>query len=343
MWRRWWITCLKAKVGVQMPRRPRLTPGRLTALWVVLRTLSRFSGAAAAPSSLRILAARSSLRSGGLPIDDGYQLGLSAGFLTESAGPTTELGILGSLALRLGDEDEPNREVVRLFLSVLTFSYPPPWVAFWQGDPSSLTLVLPDPDQRLLERAELLPIPGPEDFTGWMWWKALARVPLPMETAGFRKAVGDAGEELSVEYERRRLTADGFPELARLIRWVGRESPAYGFDIASFWGRDPTGQGGAPREPTGPLAIEVKSIATPGGPRFPLYLSYHEWETARELHDRYLFHLWDGISPGPELRSHRERPMLVTPQEVAPHLPAAAPCSELCRWQTTYVELPLVI
>ena len=50
-----------------------------------------------------------------------------------------------------------------------------------------------------------------------------------------RKAIGDAGEELSFDYERRRLREEGFPDLAARVRWVARETAAYGFDVLSFF------------------------------------------------------------------------------------------------------------
>lgn len=323
-----------------MPRRPRLSPGRLTALWVILRTLSKFGGTAH-PNSLRTLAARSALRSGALPIEDGYELGVSGRFLVEREELTTTLGPFGAEALNLCDEDEPSREVLRLFVSVLVLGDPPPWVAYWQGDPSSLDLVLPEQERRLLEHAELLPIPDQQDFTGWIWWSALSRVPLPEEAGAFRKAIGDAGEELSIEHERRRLDSEGFPDLARLVRWVGRESPAYGFDIASFWGKAPTGRGNNTSEPQRPLAIEVKSTFALVGPKFPIYVSHHEWDMAQGLRDSYLFHLWDGVNPRPELKSRRSQPLVVTIQEIERHVPNSATCGEACRWQSSYIELPM--
>ncbi len=323
-----------------MPRVPPLTPGRLTALWVVLRTLARFGGVAKA-AALKALAGRTALRSGGLPIEDGFELAVLGGFLVQNGNGNVKLGPTGSEALSFNEEDEPNREVLRLFLSVLTLADPPPWVAYWQGDPSSLDLVVPQPEKRLLEAAGLLPPPDTEDLTGWGWWKALSLVPRPEETAALRKTIGNAGETLSLEYERHRLTAEGFPELARHVRPVGRESPAYGFDIASFWGLDPMRSGKASAEAGRPLAIEVKSTSLPVRNKFPFYLSSHEWHLAQELGGNYLFHLWDGVSPTPNPQSRRSDPIIATPSGLVDHLPEPSCCAEECRWESTYIELPV--
>ncbi len=340
MLRRSSITYSSANDEKRMSRVPPLTPGRLTALWVVLRTLARFGGGAKA-GALKALAGRTALRSGGLPIEDGFELGVVGGLLVQNGSESVRLGPTGSEALSLDDEDEPNPEVLRLFLSVFTLADPPAWVAYWQGDPSSLDLVVPQPERRLLVTAGLLPPPDRADLTAWGWWKALSLVPRPDETAAVRKIIGDAGEALSLEYERRRLIADGFPELARRVRPVGRESPAYGFDIASFWGLDAMRSGKASVEPGRALAIEVKSTSLPARNRFPLYLSSHEWEVTQELGGNYLFHLWDGVSPHLNPTSRRNDPIIATPGELAEHLPKPPSCAEVCRWESAYIGLPV--
>ena len=63
----------------------RLTPGRLTALWLMLQTLAELGGRAEV-SDLRASARRSALRAGGLPISDGLKLAREGGFMFESAG-----------------------------------------------------------------------------------------------------------------------------------------------------------------------------------------------------------------------------------------------------------------
>src|SRR5713101_8272346 len=146
-------------------------------------------------------ASRSSLRSGGLPIRDGYALAVKGGFL-KKIGSDVELTRLGSDALALCSEDEPSTGVRRLFISVLLLNDPPPWVAFWQGDPTSLELVLPDADRDALSSAGLFPASKNGDLLTSAWWSALEIVPVPQETQAQRKMIGDAGEELSFEYER---------------------------------------------------------------------------------------------------------------------------------------------
>jgi hypothetical protein len=310
-----------------------LTPGRLTALWLVLRTTKKL-GSAAEIDEIRGYAARSSLRSGALPVADGVRLAREGGFLCEHGSRVT-LGHLGYQALALADEDEPPQEARRLFMSVLLLRDPPPWVAYWQGDPGSLDLVVPERERRSLSEAGLLPPgEGPDELVGWSFWRALGRVPLMEETAAQRKLIGNAGEELTIAHERQRLTLEGHPELAAQVRWLTQESDAYGFDVLSFAGRsDPV--------PETPIAIEVKSSSLPATTYVRFFLSAHEWDTATELGDRYLVHVWTRVDPGPPARARDPGPTVVRAADIVGHLPTSPNCGDPCRWQSAEVHLQL--
>lgn len=310
------------------------TPGRITALWVVLKTLQKMDLRA---KTLEVLsfASRSGLRSGGLPIDDGLELGLRGGLIMEVDSDLVP-GPLGLEALRLCDEEEPSGPVRRLFLSVLTLRDPPPWVAYWQGDPTSLDLILSDADKGMLASAGLYPPGKGEDLLSMGWWRALAVVPIPAEVMAQRKVIGDAGEELSLRFERARLIQEGFPSLADQVWWVARESPAYGFDVASFGGKT-----FGKKEPEAPLAIEVKSVGYPVRKRFPFHLSVHEWTAAAELGTRHIFHLWNSVRPGPIPTAGSASPLVVRGSELLSHLPGPTSCRGGCQWESVYVELPV--
>lgn len=310
-----------------------VTPGRLTALWLVLRSLAKLGGRVDV-EELVGFAAKSSLRSGGLPVRDGLRLALRGRFVHDGS-LGVALSETGNEVLSLCDEEEPNSSVRRHFLSVLVLMDPPPWVAYWQGDPDSLDLLLSESDRSLLESAGLYPpMPDEQDLARAGWWDALAVVPLSESVLALRKAIGDAGEELSIAYERSRLRAEGHPDLAERVWWAGRESPAYGFDVGSF-------VGGADAPDT-PLAIEVKSVAYPVGSIFPLHLTVHEWRTARRLGARHRFHLWDSVKLPIQSQSPPRTPRLAVLNEFTSHLALNPPCGGSCMWESMLVELPIV-
>jgi hypothetical protein len=243
------------------------------------------------------------------------------------------LAPLGRSVLDLADLEEPSDEVRLLFVSSLLLRDPPMWVAFWQGDPDNLGLAIPDSERALLEQCGLYPQRGVDDLASWAWWDALKEVPLAEQTGPYRKLIGDAGEQLSLAYERTRLDAEGFPDLSRRVRWVARESAAYGFDVLSYSGRSDS-------NPIRQLAIEVKSIAPRAGDVFPFYLSEHEWRTSTALASAYVFHLWDGVDPVEPPRSQRN-PWIVMPQQVTQHVPGRPGCGHWCSWTTARIELPV--
>lgn len=310
----------------------RLTPGRLTALWLILQTLNELGGRAET-SDLRATARRSALRAGGLPVPDGLSLAREGGFLHESAG-TCALEPLGERALAMSDAEEPPAEVRRLFITVLFLRRPPAWVAWWQGSPADIDAVLPSDEKRVMIDAGLLPQPRTEDPGGWAWWKALGRVPLPEQTAIARKRIGNAGEQLSVEFEQRRLRSQGYDDLADAVRWIARESDAYGFDVLSHAGNDH-----APLAAHDPIAIEVKATALPVVDSFPLFFTIHEWEVLSGLGPRGVLHLWPAVDIGPPPRSAAEQPIICPPASLAEHLPGPPECGEICGWQSAELRL----
>ena len=312
----------------------RVTRGRLTATWHVLRTLEKLGGQAEA-SDVISFARRSSLRGGGLPLQDGVRLAREGNFLLDRAG-TFALQPLGVRALGLGQEDEPSQDVLRLFVTVLLLRDPPTWVAWWQGAPADIETVIPEGERVVLEDAGLLPPPSPGDPAGWGWWQALGRVPLPEQTAIERKEIGNAGEALTVEYERWRLTEQGHVDLASQVAWVAQESDAYGFDVLSFAGDDH-----GDLSPNSAIAIEVKSTTLPAGPVFRCFLTAHEWETAIGLGNRYVLHLWQSVDPGPPPASRNDRPLILPASVLTDHLPGGSNCGDRCAWQSARLELPL--
>jgi hypothetical protein len=221
-------------------------------------------------------------------------------------------------------------------LSVLLLRYPPAWVPYWQGDPSSFDIVLPEAMKEILEDAQLVSDGRVADVENWSLWNALQRVPQPEDTAALRKAVGDAAEELSLVYEQRRLEAEGYPDLAERVRWVARESAAYGFDILSFSGKM------FPAAPESQLAIEVKGQSLAARPVFSLYITRHEWRTAKALSDSYILQLWHGVSREEgTIQAANSVPIVIRGSVLEAHLPARPSCGAPCDWCSAFVSFPI--
>lgn len=311
----------------------RISPGRLTALWTVIRTLQKMGGSAQ-KDELRRMASRTSLRSGGLPIKDGLQLALEGGFIV-SRDEELYLDYLGIEAIQLESEDEPGPELLRMFLSILFLRDPPTWVAYWQGDPQSLEFIVPETERRLMAEVGLYPENEVTTFEGKAWWTALRFVPLLQEETAFLTVIGNAGEQLSLDYERQRLNNEGFPGLAEGVRWVAQESAAYGFDILSYRGST------FPGNPDNRIAIEVKSSTSPIAKHFSFYLSAHEWATALEVGDDFVMHFWDAVDPGPPVKSRRAEPIVALGKDLREHLPGPPPCGDNCQWESARIEIPL--
>jgi hypothetical protein len=95
------------------------------------------------------------------------------------------------------------------------------------------------------------------------------------------RALGRAGEELVVEFEKRRLHDAGHKELAEQVRWVSDlEGDGHGYDIASF-----SATSGDRR------LIEVKT--TTGPQTTPFFLSRNEERVSRERDEFRLYRLYD--------------------------------------------------
>lgn len=102
----------------------------------------------------------------------------------------------------------------------------------------------------------------------------------PVERDAKNRALGRAGEELIVDFERRRLHEAGRRDLAQRVRWVADlEGDGHGYDIESF------ALDGQKR------LIEVKT--TNGGQRTPFLLTRNEERVAREREEFRLYRLYD--------------------------------------------------
>lgn len=95
------------------------------------------------------------------------------------------------------------------------------------------------------------------------------------------RALGLAGEQHVLEFERVSLMSAGRPDLAKDVRWVSEEDgDGLGYDIASF---TPEGR---------PRFVEVKT--TNGWERTPFHISRNELEVSERLREDWrLMRIWN--------------------------------------------------
>jgi hypothetical protein len=103
----------------------------------------------------------------------------------------------------------------------------------------------------------------------------------PVERDMHNRKLGENGERLIFEYEKRALVAFDRSDLAKKVRWISKEEgDGAGYDILSF---DDRGE---------KKFVEVKT--TTGGNRTPFFISRNEHAFANEERERYhLVRLFD--------------------------------------------------
>lgn len=130
------------------------------------------------------------------------------------------------------------------------------------------------------------------------WWDFVSgRVRLEGDRQKLER--GRMAEELSLEYERKRLKSEG---IVKEPKWMAIEDNTAGYDILSY------------NKGTYDLInklIEVKStVASP----LRFYVTRNEWNQAVAVGDAYLFHIWNLAVNPPVL-------YIKMASDIAPHIP----------------------
>ena len=113
---------------------------------------------------------------------------------------------------------------------------------------------------------------NPKELPDYM--KELVRKFDPVERDMRNRKLGEAGEEMVFEYEKRFLTGCDRPDLAKDVRWVSKEEgDGAGYDILSF---DTRGE---------KRFVEVKT--TIGGNKTPFFISRNEHRFAERNADNF--------------------------------------------------------
>ncbi|MGV8084320.1 MAG: DUF3883 domain-containing protein [Coriobacteriia bacterium] len=248
---------------------------------------------------------------------------IASGLIDTSDGlvtPTT-IGSAIAAASRAGDYVFARRAILAQLirtthLSLLSMAY--------MSEPAIKVFIDPDVVQCLVE-LRLLDRNSDESRE---WWKALTQM-AEIADDQHLKEMGNRAEEMTVYFERERLSSAGLDHLAAQVTWVSRVDESLGYDVISFAG---------PLHPvldsSEEIQIEVKAYGNVHGrPRF--FLTRNEWMTALEHSQTWVLYCWRAA----DLR--RETPgapyAVLSVEQLAPWVPQDA--GDQGQWATCQVFL----
>lgn len=223
-----------------------------------------------------------------MPVDDGLTILMIIGLieLVDGKISVTEAGLK---IIALCENEEPNLSVIRQILLPIIKKMTPAWITFAGRPLEERIIAIPERWREVLYKAELLSAPLSEEAQ--KWWDVLQEKVDDIERA-YVKKIGDAGESLTITYEKRRLLIEEHSDLAERVRWISRESDYYGFDVESYRGRmEPS-----VLRPEDRIMIEVKSTNSDSEKSIRFILTRNEWETALANINCYYFYLWKNIA-----------------------------------------------
>ena len=181
-----------------------------------------------------------------------------------------------------------------------------------------------------METADLFSI---EDASVADWWQSLLESYQEYD-AEKTKQIGDIGEKLTIQHERRRLGLDGIEGLHARVKWVARFSSDYGYDILSVRGsffRDKWGM-------LDPIQVEVKSSTIAAESSFSFKVTRNEWNTAQTNPDSYFFYCWVGVSLTSGTAS--KGPFVIPAASLVSSFPIDR--SNICEWTECRLVVDLV-
>lgn len=199
-------------------------------------------------------------------------------------GPAGYANLDYTRAVRLGAEagwdaisiDGDRRTQLRTTLLQLGLRLRPFWARTAHLGRRRVLSVVADDQWQCLETAGLLVETADKDVA--MWWDTLAAASRAAEERR-RVEIGREGEKRTIEYENKRLTAEGIPYEPK---WVALDDNSEGYDVLSF---DVIGSGNLQHK-----YIEVKACVY--SPTHFL-LTRNEWEFAKTHKSESAFHIWN--------------------------------------------------
>lgn len=145
----------------------------------------------------------------------------------------------------------------------------------------------PNPNPVFVELA-VIPGPGIADYSGSLPGKSKKGKGNYEQQARRAQELGDRGEKIVVDLERKRLESLGRPDLAEMVKRISLESDAAGYDILSY------------EVDEGPRYIEVKATSGWVGDANFFYTA-NELRTAREHANYFIYMVYEVMSEEPKV------------------------------------------
>lgn len=310
-----------------------ISPGRITALWQLLRLSYRYeikNNFISAHAAIEILL-NSCLRGGGLPVMDGLTIGLYHKFLEiDKQGNLLPTEFSKSFLLSIHNGDEPNVFVQRQIIQKLISLKKEHWLIYFDEDIEVFKVAIPLNWLEILENARLFEL---NDREVVQWWKELIQKK-EVYNQERRNEIGEVGEELTKTYEIDRLRSDSIVNSELYVIQVSKISDLFGFDIQSLRGNQFFVSRGLKEQ----IQIEVKSSIVENEELFTFYVSRNEWNKAVESIDlnTYFFYCWTGVNVN--LRTGKG-PYVIPAKKLQPLIPNDS--SNLCEWWVCKFNLNL--
>lgn len=225
----------------------------------------------------------------------------------------------------------PDTEVYRALLLTYIDRARPVWAASAAFSCAAVEAYVPNVVSESLNAAKVIGVDISDGSDEW--WATLRRMVQDWERDD-KALVGYAAEQLTLEYERKRLTDCGLGHLGPKIRWVSQVSDAFGFDILSWVGNlsDTLGH-----EPTAALRIEVKGSMAGNPERFRFYMTRNEWNTAIDRSVAYVLHLWLHVFR--QTREDNHMPAVLLPYQLESRMPEDR--SDSVSWTESRLQIGL--
>ncbi|MHB8807634.1 MAG: protein NO VEIN domain-containing protein [Anaerolineaceae bacterium] len=270
------------------------------------------------------------LLGGTLPIEDSVRLGQQFGFFITNNNKIEISDYARDYLLPYCDSVEPSLFLLQNVIKHIIFVKKYHWLIFFNEDASLFKAYIPKNWVEVLDTAELFDFEL-ENIIRW-WMDIIDSFNYFDETR--LKEIGDFGEILTIDYEKKRLENNLFFKKNSSLRWVSRINNYLGYDIRSIRGHFFTNN----PNPHDVIYIEVKASVISNLSNFRFILTRNEWDTALNNLNSYYFYCWAAVNINkPESAIG---PFIIPAEKIFSLIPSDNNLS--CKWTECSVFLDLI-